>query len=79
MKLRTKGGCPLRPGNANPAKSKCFILYFYKTFSGKTEIRLFLKTQNLKTRRWEHKKCGEIFKSGREANKRISQLLNRWE
>jgi len=79
MKLRTKDGRPLKPGNANPARSKCFTLYFYKTFSGKTEIRLFLKTQDKKTRCWKTKSQGEIFKSGSEAGGRVLKLLKQWE
>ena len=70
--------CQLNLGHS-PKKSRAFMVYFYKTFAGKTEIRLFLKTQNKKTRRWEFSKKGEIHKSGKSAVERIAKLFNSWE
>lgn len=79
MRLVTKGKRPLKKSNADPRFSRAFMVYFYKTYSGKTEIRLFLKTQDQKTRSWKFARKGEIYKSGSATVSRIKKLMMSWE
>lgn len=78
MKLMTKGGRPKTRANADPKRSRSFTVYFYKTYNGRTEIRLFQKKQDAKTNRWKTGK-GEIVKSGSAAVGRIKELFDSWE
>ena len=77
--LMTKGGRPLGKANADPSRKKCFTLYFYKTFSGRTEIRIFQKRLDSKSGRWKTESNGEILKSASAASGRVRELLESWE
>lgn len=78
MALMTKGGRPKTRANADPKHSRSFTVYLYKTYNGRTEIRLFQKKQDAKTNRWKTGK-GEIIKSGADAVARIKALVDSWE
>lgn len=77
--MTTKGGRPKTKANADPQRSRCFTLYFYKTYSGRTEIRLNLKKQMPGSTKWTSAGDAEIIKTGPAAAKRVEQLLEAWE
>lgn len=79
MALMTKGGRPKRRSNADPRLSRCLTVYFYKTFGGRTEIRLFHKKQDGDGGRWVTAGKAEILKSSSAASKRLGELLESWE
>lgn len=79
MALTTKGGRPKTRANADPRHSRCFTLYFYKTFGGRTEIRLVHKRQESGSTRWKSTGTAEIIKSADAAAARVKQLLDGWE
>ena len=79
MRLMTKGGRPLRPGNADPAKSRAAMIYFYRTRNGRTEIRIWPQKQNLQTRRWKpHGKAG-IYHSSSKAITGLIGVISGWD
>ena len=78
MKLRTKGGQPLRKGNADPRFNKAFKLHFYRTFSGRIEIRLIHLEQDQQTGKWSNGRKIEILHGAGESKLRISELLDEW-
>ena len=67
MKLMTKGGRPKTRANADPRHNRCFQLYFYKTYSGRTEIRLVHMRQDKGSHRWKSTDNAELLKSAAAA------------
>lgn len=78
MRLMTKGGQPIKKGNADPAGKKCLTINFYKIIGGGTDIYVWHNKQDPKTGRWKRGKV-EIFHGGREASDRLRALLESWE
>lgn len=78
MRLMTKGGRPLKKSNADPQYNRCATIYFYKTFNGRTEIRIYEKTQNSE-RKWVTPRNGKILKSIDSASKYLADLLSLWD
>ena len=74
----TKGGRPKTNANANPTHNKSFVVYCYKTFGGRTEIRLVHRKQEPGSTKWTLTGKAEIIKSAGAASNRVGQLLSDW-
>lgn len=79
MTSTTKGGRPKTRANANPEHNRCFTVYCYKTFGGRTEIRLVNKKQEPGRTRWRSVGEAEIIKSATAAATRVTEILSAWD
>jgi hypothetical protein len=79
MKLMTKDGQPLRSGNANPKWNRSARVYFYRTFNGRAEIRIFRQVQDSKTRRWKVTGKAGIYHGSAEAIAALIKMVSEWD
>lgn len=78
MRLMTKGGRPLKRANADPRFNHSATLYFYRTFGGRVEVRVFENKQDLQSRRWKRAGKAAIFHETAAAGTHLKALLEAW-
>lgn len=77
MRLMTKGGRPLKRSNADPRFNQSATIYFYRTFGGRIEVRIFENKQDSNSRLWKRTGKAAILHDSEKVIEHLRKLFRR--